>query len=153
MTIHEGKWSGRGRLAARIVLGLIFFVFGLNGFLQFLPQPPLPAKAIPFVTGMASTGYFFPLLKGAEVLAALLLLTNRAVPLALVILAPIVLNIVAFHLVLAPGGSPLALFVLALELYAAWTYREAFAPLFSRKEIGATTARPAPVGLAPASRA
>ena len=153
MTIHEGKWSVRGRHAARIVLGLIFFIFGLNGFLQFLPQPPLPAKAIPFVTGLASTGYFFPLLKGAEILAAVLLLTNRAVPLALVILAPIVLNIVAFHMVLAPGGMGIALLVLALEVYAAWTHREAFAPLFARKEVSTTATPAAAVALAPGARA
>jgi len=116
----------------RILLGLVFFVFGLNGFLHFLPDPPLPPKATPFIMGLASTGYFFVLLKGVEVLAAVLLLTNRSVPLALVLLAPIVVNIAAFHFVLAPGGTGMAIVILALELFVAWKHRAAFAPLFAR---------------------
>ncbi|HEY8075999.1 MAG TPA: hypothetical protein VIF62_17855, partial [Labilithrix sp.] len=83
-----------------------------------------------FMGGLAATGYFFPLLKGTEVLTSIALLTRRFVPLALTVLAPIVVNIVAFHLFLAPSGLPVALVVLALEVYLAWSYRDAFAPLF-----------------------
>src|SRR5687768_18154532 len=64
---------------ARFVLGAVFLLFGLNGFLHFLPQPPLPAAAIPFISGLASASYFFPLLKGVEIVSALLLLSNRFV--------------------------------------------------------------------------
>lgn len=112
--------------AARVLLGLIFFVFGLNGFFQFLPAPPLPEGALPFIGGLAAAGYFFPLLKGIEVVGGLLLLANRFVPLTLTVLAPIVVNIAAFHLVLAPAGTPLALLVLTLQLWLAWSYRAAF---------------------------
>src|SRR5882724_7249128 len=100
--------------ATRILLGLIFFVFGLNGFLQFIPNPPMPDKAGAFMGALAATGYMFPLIKGIEVIAGALLLSNRFVPLALAILAPNVVNIVVFHAVLAPGGLGIALFVLAL---------------------------------------
>ena len=131
-----GKTAGQ---VARLLLGLVFFVFGLNGFLQFLPQPPLPPKALPFITGLASSGYLFPLLKGVEIIAAVLLLTNRSVPLALVMLAPIVVNIAAFHFVLAPGGAGIAVVVLALELFLAWKYRAAFAPLFTRSQISSVS--------------
>lgn len=114
--------------AARIVLGLVFFVFGLNGFLHFLPQPPMPAAAAGFVGGLVSAPYFIPLLKGTEVLAGLALLSNRFVPLALTLLAPIIVQIALFHTFLAPSaGMPLLL--IATELYLARAYRDAFRPM------------------------
>jgi uncharacterized membrane protein YphA (DoxX/SURF4 family) len=79
-----------------------------------------------------STGYFFPLLKGTEVVAGLLLLANVATPLALVLLAPIVVNISFFHAFLAPEGLPLPLVIVALLAHQAWSERARFAPLFSR---------------------
>ena len=114
---------------SRILLGLVFFVFGLNGFLQFLPTPPAPEKAMAFMGALAATGYMFPLIKIVEVIGGALLLSNRFVPLAVAIVAPNVVNIVLFHAVLAPAGLPVALFVLALELFTAWSYRDAFAPM------------------------
>jgi uncharacterized membrane protein YphA (DoxX/SURF4 family) len=119
---------------ARIILGLVFFVFGLNGFLHFLPQPPMPAAAGAYVGALFATGYTFPLLKGVEVLSGTLLLAGLFVPLALVMLAPIIVNIVAFHLVLAPGNYAVVGLVLIGELYLAWTHRAAFAPLFARRQ-------------------
>ena len=115
--------------AARLLLGLVFFVFGLNGFLQFIPQPPAPDKAMAFLGALAATGYMFPLIKSVEVIGGALLLSNRFVPLALAIIAPNVVNIVLFHSVLAPGGLPVALFVLGLELFTAWSYRGAYASM------------------------
>jgi uncharacterized membrane protein YphA (DoxX/SURF4 family) len=115
--------------ASRILLGLIFFVFGLNGFLQFMPQPPIPGRAGAFAGALAATGYLFPLIKSVEVIGGALLLSNRFVPLALAIVAPNVVNIVLFHAFLAPGGLGVALFVLALELFTAWSYRNAYAPM------------------------
>ena len=109
----------------RILLGLTFFVFGLNGFLNFLPQPPMPAAAGAFLGGLASAGYFFPLLKITEVIVGVLLITNRFVPLALTLVAPIIVNIALFHLFLAPGAAMIA-FLLASEIYLAWVYRDAF---------------------------
>jgi uncharacterized membrane protein YphA (DoxX/SURF4 family) len=113
----------------RYLLGAVFFLFGLNGFLQFLPQPPMPAGAGAFMGALAATGYMFPLIKGVEVVGGAMLLTNRFVPLALALLAPNVVNIVFFHAVLAPGGLPVALFVVALELFAAWSYRDSYIPM------------------------
>jgi hypothetical protein len=111
---------------ARVLLGLPFVVFGLNGFLQFLPAPPLEGAAAAYMGGLAAAGYFFPLLKATEILAGLALLSGRAVPLALTVLAPIVLNILLFHAVVVGGGLALPLVLLALGLYLAWSYRDSF---------------------------
>jgi hypothetical protein len=115
--------------AARIALGAGFFTFGLNGFLHFIPMPPPPPAAGSFFGAMIATGYLFPLIKGTEILSGLLLLGNRYVPLALTLLAPVLVNILAFHLFLAPAGLALPLVLVAAELYLAWTYRAAFAPM------------------------
>lgn len=117
---------------ARWTLGLIFTVFGLNAFLNFLPTPPPPSEAAgAFIGALVASGYMFPLIKVTEITAGALLLANRWTPLALVVLAPIVVNIVFYHLFLAPAGSALALAVLGLELYLAWSYRDAFRSLLT----------------------
>lgn len=112
-------------LAARLVLGVIFFVFGLNGFLQFLPQQPLEGQAAVFIGALAGSGYMFPLIKGTEVLVGIALLSNRFVPLALTVLAPISINIFLFHVVLAPAPG-LPLFILASQIFLAWVHRDAY---------------------------
>jgi hypothetical protein len=123
----------KAKTAARLLLGAIFTIFGLNGFLQFLPMPAPIGLAAVFVGGLGASGYFFPLLKGTEVLMGLLLLSNRFVPLALTILAPIVVNIVAFHAFLAPAGVILPLAIVALGVYLAYTERKVFAPLLQAR--------------------
>lgn len=119
--------------AARLFLGLVFTVFGLNFFLNFIPAPPPPPAAASFAAALFGSGFLFPLLKTTEVVAGLLLLSGRFVPLALAVLAPIVINIVGFHLFLAPAGLSLALAVLVAEVYLAWTYRAAFAPMLKAR--------------------
>lgn len=119
--------------AARYLMGLIFFVFGLNGFLSFIPQPPMEGPAGDFIGALLASGFVMLLVKGIETAAGLMLLTNRFVPLALTLLAPIIVVIVGFHTLLAPAGAPMALFVLALELTLAWSYRSAFAPMLQAR--------------------
>ncbi|MBL4847338.1 MAG: DoxX family protein [Planctomycetes bacterium] len=116
--------------AARLLLGLIFVVFGLNGFLNFIPIPPPTGAAAEFMGGLAAAGYFFPLLKGTEIVVGLALLSNRFVPLALVVLAPITINIVAFN-ILEPAGLPLAILIVGLQGGLAWYHRAAFRPLLT----------------------
>lgn len=121
---------------ARILLGLIYFVFGLNFFLQFLGgRPQLTGPAETFMTGLFSAEYFFPLVKGIEVVGGLALLMNRFVPLTLVVLMPITLNIFLFHLFLA-GDPVLSIFMLAIQLYLAWVYREYYSPLLEQRAVG-----------------
>ncbi|MGO9450274.1 MAG: hypothetical protein ACLQDV_04365 [Candidatus Binataceae bacterium] len=119
------------RLIPRLLLGLIFFVFGLNGFLHFLPMPPMKGGALDFVVALANTHYMFPILFVAQVLGGVLLLAGVFVPFALVVLAPVIINIFFFHLMLAPDGLPLAIIVAALELFLALQYRESLGALFS----------------------
>ena len=124
---------------ARYLMGLVFFVFGLNGFLNFIHQPPPPPAAGAFAGALFASGYFFPLLKSTEVISGALLLGNRYVPLALTLLAPIVVNIFAFHAFLEPSGLPIAILVIALEIFLAWSYRDAFKPMLAAKVSPATT--------------
>jgi uncharacterized membrane protein YphA (DoxX/SURF4 family) len=128
---------------SRVALGLIFTVFGLNGFFHFLPQPPLEGTALQFIGGLAAAGYFFPLLKGTEVLAGLLLLSGRYVPLALTVLAPISINIFAFHAFVAGGGMALPIVILALQLYLAWHNRAAYRGVLEAKAPAANRANEA----------
>jgi len=115
-------------LIARIVLGLIFVVFGLNGFLHFITQPEMPQAAIAFFGGLAAAGYMLPLLFGTQIVGGVLLFIGM-VPLALLILAPVIVNILGFHLFVSPSGLGFALVVAALELFLAWAHRDAFRPL------------------------
>ena len=115
---------------ARYLLGLAFVVFGANFFLHFLPTPPLSGPPGDFAMALMKSGYVMQVVKSIEVIAGLLLLFNRFVPLALTLLAPIVVGIVGFHLSLAPAAGGAAYLVLVLELFLAYAYRDAFAPLF-----------------------
>jgi len=123
----------KAALIARLLLGLIYFVFGLNGFLNFIPVPPMPEKMMTFFNGMMVTGYFFPLLKGTEVICGALLLSGFFVPLALVVLMPITINILGVHLFMAPDGMPVALVVMALNAFLMWTKCEVYKPILRAK--------------------
>jgi uncharacterized membrane protein YphA (DoxX/SURF4 family) len=120
-------------IAARVLLGLSFFVFGLNGFLHFIPQPPMSGPPGEFIGAMIATGYLFPLLKGTEVVSGALLLSGRFVPLALTLLAPVLVNIIFFHAFLEPGMIGLPLVLLALEIFLAWSYRAVFRPMLAAR--------------------
>ncbi|HLI79775.1 MAG TPA: DoxX family protein [Candidatus Binataceae bacterium] len=123
--------SSLPKVILRSLLGLIFLVFGLNKFLHFIPNPPEPPAAMDFFGALFRAGYFLPMLATTEVISGVLLLTGMMVPLALVLLAPVIVNIFMFHLFLAPAGLPLAIVVVVLELVLAWMHRDVYAPLFS----------------------
>lgn len=124
-------------LVARILLGFVFFAAGLTGLLNLVPTPPdLPEALVTFNTGLAASVYFFPLLKLTETICGLLLLSGMFVPLALVVLAPIVLNIFLVHAFLAPSGLPLAIVCGLLTVYLAFfaqPYASTIKQLFRRK--------------------
>lgn len=122
-------------LGLRIVLGLIFFVFGLNGFLNFIPQPPMPEKPLKFVMALVESGYLLTLVKGVEVFVGAMLLSGLFVPLALTILAPITINIVLFHTFLAPenGGFVMPIIILIMHLALAYQYKAAYKDILKMK--------------------
>jgi putative oxidoreductase len=116
-------------IIARVLLGLIFVIFGSNAFLHFLPMPPLPQNLSgDFLKVFFASGYVY-VIGGFQVIAGLLLLIGRFVPLGLTILAAIIVNILVFHSLMAPESFGPALVVTALELFLVWRYRAAFAGL------------------------
>ncbi len=119
--------------AARYAMGVPLTIFGLNGFLNFIPQPEvaLPEKALTFATALMVSGYMMPLIAATLLVSGLLITLNRFVPLALLLLAPFWVNSLAFHLFLEPSGLPMASVFVALELYLAWVYRAAYRPLWN----------------------
>jgi uncharacterized membrane protein YphA (DoxX/SURF4 family) len=137
---------------ARIFLATVFTVFGLNGFLNFLPAPPMEGPAGAFAGALAATGYMFPLIKATEVVAGLLLLSNRFVPLALTLLAPVTVNILLFHTVLTSGAG-LPILIIAAQLGLAYAHRDAFRGMLQAKNPVAEIASPEKVTLGQPARA
>lgn len=108
-------------LVARFLLGFVFFASGLAGLLNLAPPPEnLPENMKTFMNGMMVTGYFIPFLKGTELLCGALLLSGYYVPLALIVLAPILINILLVHAFMAPEGLILGLILSVLEVYLAF---------------------------------
>lgn len=120
---------------ARVLLGFFMFAFGVTGLLNLTPASPptIPEAAIAFNTGLMKTGYMMPLIFGTQAVVGTLLLTNRFVPLALALLAPFIVNSAAFHVFLVPDGMPIVVIMVALELFLAWSYREAFRPMLAMR--------------------
>jgi putative oxidoreductase len=119
-------------LIARILLGLIFVVFGLNGFLNFLKGPLPPGLAGQFITALMQSHYVF-LISAVQVISGVLLLINRYVPLALVLSAAEIANILAFHIFMAPNEIFLALLVALLWIIIFVQQRQYLACLFVQR--------------------
>ena len=108
---------------ARLLLGLVFVLFGLNGFFDFIPLEASAGEAGAFLGALGASGYLLPLIKITEIVAGALLLANRHVTLATLMLAPIVINILAFHVFLDNSGMLMAVAVSALEGYMLYENR------------------------------
>src|SRR3984893_2364589 len=121
---------------ARYLAGVIFLVFGLNGFLNFIPMPPPGGIAGQFM-GALYASHYVVVIFAFQIIAAVLLLVNRYVPLAVAVLAPVIVNILSFHALMAPSGLPLALSVAVLWALIFVDVRPAFVGLFeSRLQAG-----------------
>lgn len=119
---------------ARYLLGLIYFVFGLNFFLNFIPPPPeLPESMKTIMAGFMATGYLMQFIKITEIVCGALLLSGFFVPLALIILAPITLNILGVHMFAEPSGLPMAIAMIVFHVLAATNYKQVYAPLLRAK--------------------
>lgn len=117
---------------SRILLGLIFVVFGLNGFLHFIPTHQYPGVAGQFV-GAIVKSHFYTVVFATQIVGGVLLLANRYVPLGVLFLGPVLVNILSFHIFMSPGNIPLALLAAALWLILFARFRSAFAGVFVRK--------------------
>ena len=116
-------------IIARSLLGLIFVTFGLNMFLNFIPMPPPPeGPAREFMTALFISHYLY-VVGALQVVGGLILLSGRWIPLGLTLLGPVIMNIVCFHVLMAPAGLPMAIVVSLLALFLLWRHREHFAGL------------------------
>ena len=114
-------------VVARILLGLVFVVFGSNAFIRFMPMPPPPpGLAGEYLHAFVASGYIYAI-GGLQVIGGLLLLIGRFVPLGLTILGAIIVNIWLFHILIAPHDFAPGIVVTILELFLVWLYRGAFA--------------------------
>jgi putative oxidoreductase len=119
---------------ARVLLGLMFVFFGLNGFLNFLPAPPLTGLPGAFL-GALMTSHYVYLVCAVQVLGGLSLAVNQFLPLGLALLAPVIANIVTFHLTMQRSGAQLAILATILWVFLAWKFRAYFAPLATRNAV------------------
>ncbi len=113
-------------IIARVLLGLVFAVFGSNAFLHFIPMPPMQGQAGAFI----GSGYIYPIALLQVVGGLLLLLGGRFVPLGLTLLGPVIVNIVLYHIFLDTSGVPMACFISILALFLLWIYRYKFPAIF-----------------------
>jgi putative oxidoreductase len=118
---------------ARFLLGLIFLVFGLNGFLHFIPAPPPPSGTAGQFVGALFVSNYLVVVFLLQIIPAILLLINRYVPLALTLLAPIIVNILLFHILMAPSGLLLAIVVTVLWIVVFLSVRSAFGGLLHER--------------------
>lgn len=140
--VSTGRTTGRTRhitksiarhlpAVGRVAIGLPYFIFGLNGLLNFLPQPtaPMAAGATAFLGALTNSGYMLQLIATTQLIVGALLLSGRFVPLALALIAPFTVNSIAFHIFLEPSGLPFASVFLVIEICLVRSYWAAFRPM------------------------
>jgi uncharacterized membrane protein YphA (DoxX/SURF4 family) len=120
-------------LIARPLLGLIFVVFGLNGFLNFLDMGPLPSGLAGQFIGALALSHYFWVVAALQVIGGALLLVNRYVPLGLVLLGPVIVNIILYHVFLNPAGMLMAVVVAILWLIVFYAHRQYFSGIFVQR--------------------
>ena len=117
-------------IIARILLGLVFAVFGSNAFLHFIPMPPMQGPAGAFIGALISSGYIYVIAALQVVGGLLLLIGTRFVPLGLILLGPVIVNIMLYHIFLDPSGLLMACVISILALFLLWVYRYKFPAIF-----------------------
>jgi hypothetical protein len=124
-------------LITRILLGLIYVVFGLNYFFPFIPmkEPAMSKEAIAFSSGLFGSGYFFPFLKVLEIVSGLFLLVNRYTAFFVLFIFPITLNIFLFHGFLVPSGLTMAVPMLIINIFLGYAYRKYYTTLFTASPV------------------
>ncbi|MFJ8959198.1 DoxX family membrane protein [Lentzea sp. NPDC102401] len=136
VVVRKSAAARHATLVTRVLTGLLFTVTGLNGFLNFMPAPDPSTMApagVAFTTALYATGYMLQLASGVQLVAGVLLVVGRFVPLALAILAPMVVNIFLIHVFLEPSGLGIAILVVLAEIGLAWAYRDKFRPMLQAR--------------------
>jgi len=116
-------------IIARVLLGLIFVVFGSNIFLHFIPTPPPSPSLVGDFSKALFLSHYLHVVGAVQVIGGALLLIGRFVPLGLLLLGPVIVNIDLVHILMDPSGLPMAAFVSILAIFLLWRYRDAFAGL------------------------
>jgi putative oxidoreductase len=130
-TSSEGKEKMKiVTLIARLLLGLVFFVLGLNGFLNFLSMGPMPTGLAGQFLGALFVSHYLWVIAALQIAGGALLLVNRFVPLGLTLLGPVIVNILCYHVFLTPMGWPLALAVTILWFIVFYSRRLYFSGIF-----------------------
>jgi len=119
-------------IVARYLLGLMLTIFGLNGFFNFLPATPMPPMAVQFFTMLVTTHYMV-LVFLLQIVSGLLFLSNRYVPLALTLIAPVLVNILLFHITMNPSGIVPGAIATVLWLIVFSSVRSAFDGIFRHR--------------------
>ena len=117
-------------IIARVLLGLVFVVFGSNAFFHFIPQQPMPEKAAAFMMPLISSGYYYPIAILQILGGICLLIGARFVPLGLTLLGPIIVNILLFHIFIVRDGLGIAVVISVLAFFLLWIYRFKFPAIF-----------------------
>jgi putative oxidoreductase len=116
-------------IIARVLLGLIFVVFGSNIFLHFIPMPPPPPTLAGDFSKALFLSHYLHVVALFQIVGGLILLIGRFIPLGLTLLAPVIVNIDLVHILMDPSGLPLAAIISILLIFLLWRYRDAFAGL------------------------
>lgn len=120
-------------IIVRTLMGLLFLFASITFLFSLFPIPPMTGTVKTFNDGLASVGYFFPLLKVTELLCGLAFVTGRFVPLATVVIAPIIVHIFFFHAFVDGTGLPVAIFLVLANIFVAYYYRASYAGLLTAK--------------------
>lgn len=120
-------------LVARLLLGLLFLVFGLNAFLNFLNMGPMPSGLAGQFMGALYLSHYIWVVAALQVIGGVLLLIGRYVPLGLVLLGPVIVNILLYHLFLSIAGIPLAIVATILWFIVFYAYRQYFSGIFVQR--------------------
>ena len=118
---------------ARYLLGIVFLVFGSNIFFNFLPHPPLPPRRLADFSNALSESHYIYVVGLFQVVPAILLFINRYVPLALALLAPVIVNILCTHIFLSPAGYPVAALVTIFWILVFLRVRSSFDGIFEQR--------------------
>jgi len=123
-------------LIFRVLLGLIYLVFGLDYFLHFIPYQPMhTGKAAALKDGLIGTGYIYPMMKTIQIIGGISLLVNRWAPFSAVMLFPISLNVLLFHTILVPSGWLMGVFLIVPNLFLGYAYRNYYAGMFIKRAV------------------